>query len=648
MPVADSCILDCDGGHATSRRVVTVIIDGFTDVRRIGSGGLGDVYSAIRESTGSMVAIKVLRDWSDEAAALVRSRRELEALVGLRGHAHVVQIEEVRDIGGVAHLIMEHAPDGSLADLADIRRRAFGAPEVVMIGLHTASALVASHERGIVHLDIKPANLLIGGFGQIKVCDFGIAALTQTETYAQRTSAASIRYASPEQLDDADVGPPSDMFSLGATLAQLLLGTSPPARSQLADPATMMAGWVAGSPESHEVASALQHLVVSCLDSEPDARPTAEQCRDEFERLVTLLGQRRCRALPLVGGDGETLIPPDTLVDSRPSPAAATSHLVASGGAPPPGWVSIPSGPAPSSDGTGSGPDGASESPAGRHRVVLAIGAVALVVIAVGIVALLTRSGDDRTARGESGTDTGVSVATEPIGTAEPDAGGVDAGGTAAPDAGTASVDVPVTSSSPVIDETSPTTPAGTSAPSASAPLTPVPPTSAPGPVIEGQPTPTAAPPPVIPTIAQVSATVIRPDSQDACGNTIDYRPINAVDGDRSTAWMTPGDGSGVAFTIVFDQPSVVTEVGLVPGYDKFDPCTSTDRFFEFRRVTSVRWTFDDATTIDQLVNPTPDLQTIAVGRPLVTSSVTMTILTTAAPGNPRLDHTPVSEIVAS
>ena len=108
---------------------------------------------------------------------------------------------------------------------------------------------------------------------------------------------------------------------------------------------------------------------------------------------------------------------------------------------------------------------------------------------------------------------------------------------------------------------------------------------------------------------------------------------------------MRGSSGLGASFTIDLATPAVVQEVGLIPGYDKFDPCTGTDRFFDLRRVTSVRWTFDDGTTIDQALSPTPEFQTIPVGRYLVASQITMSITGSTEPGIERLDHTPVSEI---
>ena len=108
---------------------------------------------------------------------------------------------------------------------------------------------------------------------------------------------------------------------------------------------------------------------------------------------------------------------------------------------------------------------------------------------------------------------------------------------------------------------------------------------------------------------------------------------------------MTPGDGSGQTLVIELTGPSIVTEVGLVPGYDKFDPCDDSDRFDQLRRVTAVRWTFDDGSEIVQRVDPTPGFKVIEFNRAVVTSSVRMTIVSTLPPGLARLDHTAVSEV---
>lgn len=286
-------------------------LDGYTGLERIGHGGLGDVYRATRASTGRTVAIKVLRDVSDESVAWHRTRRELTALVSLGGHAHVVQVVEVLE--HTPGLVMEYAPGGSVAQLLDRRGATLDLGEVVLIGRHTAAALAAAHEQGIVHRDVKPQNLLVDAFGQVKLCDFGIASLARTEEFRTRTSAISMRYASPEDLeDDAEVGPRADVYSLGATLLHLLHGAPPTLKERLAP-------W-APPPTEDPWTGALDAILADCLRPEPGHRPTAQELLERLEALEWELPDRR-RALdvepPVVdpaGGDDDPA-PPSPPVD---------------------------------------------------------------------------------------------------------------------------------------------------------------------------------------------------------------------------------------------------------------------------------------------------------------------------------------------
>jgi eukaryotic-like serine/threonine-protein kinase len=262
-----------------------ISIEGYTDVERIGRGGIGDVYRAVRTSTGGTVAIKVLRDISDESVAWHRTRRELTALVSLAGHANVIRLIEVLDLPEGPALVMEHAPGGSVAELMLRRDRPLSVGETVLVGRHTATALVAAHERGIVHRDVKPQNLLIDAYGQVKLCDFGIAAMARSEEFRARTSAISMRYASPEDLDDeVEVGPASDVYSLGATLLHLARGAPPTLKERLAP-------WVPPTTDDDELA-ALDAIIASCLHPSPEARPSASQVADELERLGWSIDER--------------------------------------------------------------------------------------------------------------------------------------------------------------------------------------------------------------------------------------------------------------------------------------------------------------------------------------------------------------------
>jgi len=147
-------------------------------------------------------------------------------MLRLKGHAHVINVEEV--IGGPDGpcLIMEYAPCGSLFDR--VQRGPLSTPELVLVGQHACDALTASHAAGVLHRDIKPHNLLIDAFGQVKVCDFGIASLARDGEVRTKTGALTMAYASPEELDGSDdIGPAADVYSFAATMLHLASGRRP-------------------------------------------------------------------------------------------------------------------------------------------------------------------------------------------------------------------------------------------------------------------------------------------------------------------------------------------------------------------------------------------------------------------------------------
>ena len=262
---------------------------GYTEIERIGQGGIGTVYRATRASTGVVVAIKVFREVSDESVTWRRTHRELRALAALTGHANVIHVFELLELPAAPALVMEYASGGSVADLLSRRHGILTQGEAILIGRHTAAALVAAHAQGIVHRDIKPQNLLIDAYGQVKLCDFGIASLTRVEGFRTRTGAWSMRYASPEDLEDeGPIGPASDVYSLGATVLHLARGAPPTLRDRLAE-------WVPPPTDDPELA-ALDEVLARCLHPLADERPSAGELVDRFEQMSWKHSDRR-RAL---------------------------------------------------------------------------------------------------------------------------------------------------------------------------------------------------------------------------------------------------------------------------------------------------------------------------------------------------------------
>lgn len=255
-------------------------LPGYEECEPIGRGGVADVYRATRIATGDPVAIKVLRDLSDASAAWRRCRRELTALLALGGHPHVVAVLDVVAVGEHPALVVEYVPNGSLADVVAAWGGQLAAGEVARIGAQAADALAVAHARGIVHRDVKPHNLLLDAAGDVKLCDFGIAAVRRSAELGQATASVSLRFASPEDLEgDAPVGPPSDVYSLGATLLCLARGTHLELRDRLAP-------WTP-PPTDDPALAALDAVIADCLQPDPDARPAAADVQARLAVLAT-------------------------------------------------------------------------------------------------------------------------------------------------------------------------------------------------------------------------------------------------------------------------------------------------------------------------------------------------------------------------
>lgn len=264
--------------------MVRAMFTGYHDVTLIGEGGLGRVYRAVKDSTGGIVAIKELREVPASSPAWHRAKRELDAMLRLKGHPYVVSVEEIIDGPNGPSLVMEFLEGGTLMDRV-LGSGALTVPEVVLVGLHVTQALAAAHQVGVVHRDIKPHNLLVGGFGQVKVADFGIASLAREGTRTA-TSALTLSYASPEQLDDDQpVGPASDVYSLAVTLLHLFTGRRP----SLRDPSRRFDD-AAALGAADAATGGLGVVLRACLNESPSERPTMEAAHQAFASASSMLG----------------------------------------------------------------------------------------------------------------------------------------------------------------------------------------------------------------------------------------------------------------------------------------------------------------------------------------------------------------------
>jgi serine/threonine-protein kinase len=229
---------------------------------------------------------------------------------------------------------MKYIPGGDLKVLIDERGRLPGA-ELARLGDEICAGLAHAHERGVIHRDIKPHNILLDENGHAKVTDFGIARALDA-TQATRTGAylGTALYSSPEQLRGQKATPKSDVYSLGATLYQAATGEPPFSGVTPLEIASQHVSRAPTPPRERgaDVSKNLEALILACLAKNPDERPTAEEMRPRLEAEIPFAGATQAQpaapvaaAAPSVGADRTPVAP------SPPPPAGRT---VSAGGRP--------------------------------------------------------------------------------------------------------------------------------------------------------------------------------------------------------------------------------------------------------------------------------------------------------------------------
>ncbi|HEV8262031.1 MAG TPA: serine/threonine-protein kinase [Burkholderiales bacterium] len=206
----------------------------------LGKGAMGLVYDGRDPNLDRRVAIKTIltRKLDAEAARMitVRFEREVRAVARLN-HRHIVQVYDFGAEGDLAYIVMEFIQGKELKDSFDANHR-FDLKTTFRIMLELLDALEFAHEAGIVHRDIKPGNVMVDAAGHAKLCDFGVARVTEPSDQAEATRAGALvgtpSYMSPEQIQGQKVDRRSDIFSAGIIFYQFLTGQKPFEGSQFA------------------------------------------------------------------------------------------------------------------------------------------------------------------------------------------------------------------------------------------------------------------------------------------------------------------------------------------------------------------------------------------------------------------------------
>ncbi|MER6917302.1 serine/threonine-protein kinase [Streptomyces sp. NPDC000594] len=345
----------------------------------IGRGGMGRVWRADDEVLNRVVAIKELTagmyaSEADRTVLHARTRKEARAAARI-SHPGVVTVHDVLDHDQRPWIVMQYVDGPSLADAVKASGRV-PAVEAARIGLQVLRALDAAHTAGVLHRDVKPANILLGADGRSLITDFGIAAIEGDATITRTGEiVGSIDYLAPERVRGGDPGPASDLWSLGATLYTAVEGESPFRRSS---PLTTMQAVVTDEPRPPQYAGPLTPVILALLDKDPARRPSGARAEEMF-RAVTE-GREPDTATTV-----EPLAAPTvTMPAGSPAPPAASAHPSSA----PAGSLATPGGYTGTvAAGGASATTVSSDSPpAGRRggkRRAMALAAVAVVLVAL-------------------------------------------------------------------------------------------------------------------------------------------------------------------------------------------------------------------------------------------------------------------------
>ncbi|MBP2336203.1 serine/threonine protein kinase [Saccharothrix coeruleofusca] len=371
---------------------------------RIGSGGMGVVWRAQDTRLRRVVAVKELLShtgFDDEATR--RAVREGRMAARLQ-HPNVIALYDVVEHDGHPWLVMEYLPSRSLAAILSERGR-LPHEEAQRLGAQLAAGLAAAHRAGVVHRDVKPANVLVTEFGTVKVTDFGTSrAADEVTVTASGMLVGTPAYLSPEVARGAKADFPSDVYGLGATLYAAVEGEPPFGLDSNTIALLHRVAEGKYAPPRH--AGPLTPVLERLLDPEPSTRPNMAEAAEMLQEGRVLD--------PAPTAVLSTPTPPaPTLVEEPVEPEPAGSEPVAPTTAPPAAESSAPESPTP--EPLVPAPAPTPEPPAGdsgRRRARIAL--LAVVVLAVAALAfLLTRNlGDDGQPSGDGTTPTAAATTT--------------------------------------------------------------------------------------------------------------------------------------------------------------------------------------------------------------------------------------------
>ena len=241
---------------------------------RLAQGGMGEVWKGYDIQLGRPVAIKALRGdlGVTQEAKLLRRRAEAHNPANL-AHPNIAALFEYYEHDGIGFLVMEYVPSKSLADLFHEQNGPMEPTRLLPILIQTARGLFVAHSHGVIHRDVKPANIMVSDSGEVKITDFGVSYSTNQEQITQDGMVVgTAQYISPEQAQGQHATPQSDIYSLGIVAYEGLCGHRP---FTGATPVDIAAAHVNNPvpPLPDYVDVQLREFVMSMLSKDPLDRP---------------------------------------------------------------------------------------------------------------------------------------------------------------------------------------------------------------------------------------------------------------------------------------------------------------------------------------------------------------------------------------
>jgi serine/threonine-protein kinase len=271
---------------AVTDTLINTLFDGrYRIIRKLGSGGMANVYLAEDEELGRRVAIKILNDrYANDELFIERFRREAKSAAGL-SHPNIVSIYDRGEAEGTYYIAMEVIEGRSLKELI-LTRGPLPITNALMFAREILDALRFAHRHGIIHRDIKPHNILIGE--RVKVTDFGIARAGTSQMTEAGSIMGTAQYLSPEQARGAPVTAASDLYSVGIVLYEMLTGKVPFTGDSPIEIAMKHLNEPPKPPSRirPEIPEELDQVVLRALAKEPEQRyQTAEEFIEDLTRV---------------------------------------------------------------------------------------------------------------------------------------------------------------------------------------------------------------------------------------------------------------------------------------------------------------------------------------------------------------------------